>query len=133
MAAAKKPAPVHWTQRAPLLEWISAAIGLVLSIAAIGFVAWDGLQADGRAPQITVQATAIRPAPGGFLVEVEARNLSRETAAAVEIEGALADGETARIQFDYVPGQGRRTGGLLFRTDPRSAGLELNVRGYSIP
>lgn len=134
MAGKKRTAPpLHWSQANPLLEWVAASLGLALSMGAIGFVAWDGAQHDDRPPEVTVSVSRIAPTAGGYLVEIEARNRSRETAAGVEVEGSLANGEASTVQFDYVPGLGRRQGGLVFREDPRGSGLELRVKGHSIP
>ena len=59
------------------------------------------------------------------------------TAAAVQIEGELLDGErviaTSQVTLDYVPGNSERRGGLFFREDPEAHGLKVRALGYAEP
>lgn len=79
----------------------------------------------------------IVPSADGWLVEVAAQNLSAATAAAVQIEGELLDGErviaTSQVTLDYVPGNSERRGGLFFREDPQAHGLKVRAMGYAEP
>lgn len=131
----KAPAQTPWAAP-PALEWIAAGLGLVLSCGTIGFVLWEATQPV-TPPSITLQAAGVERTAGGWLVEVEARNASLSTAAAVEVEGVLsrdgADVETSSMTLDYLPGQGKRTGGLLFENDPRTNELKLRTKGYIEP
>ena len=122
----------------PLLEWIAAGIGLLLTlgiVAVIGREVVSGEAAD--SPAIEVRAVSLAQTSTGFVVEVAATNRSGATAAAVQIEGELSSGaaaaETSSLTFDYVPGHATRTGGLFFREDPRLHKLELRALGYQEP
>ena len=126
------------TRSEPLLEWIAAGVGLVLTLgmmAMIGIEAWRG-DAD-QPPVIEARATRITPTSSGFLVEVVAVNRSGGTAAAVQVEGALKSGdvavETSSLTLDYVPGHAQRKGGLFFTRDPRNHRLEVRALGYQAP
>ncbi len=124
--------------RTPLLEWMAAGLGLALLLAMLAIIGMEAVSGGtGESPAIAVSATRVAAAPGGFLVEVEARNTSGGTAAAVQVEGALMDGETeaeaSSLTFDYVPGHSRRKGGLFFTRDPRKHRLELRALGYQSP
>jgi len=122
----------------PILEWISAAIGLVLTLAMFGFIGWQAWTSTGEElPAIEVRVQRIVPAAGGWVVEIAAVNLSPATAAAVQIEGELKDGErvlaTSQATLDYVPGNSEKRGGLFFREDPQAHGLEVRALGYARP
>jgi uncharacterized protein (TIGR02588 family) len=131
MAARRPPAT-------SALEWIMAALGALAAIGLLGFIGHDALSGANRGPALlTVRAERAQAGPGGFVVDVEVRNLSDSTAAAVQIEGRLAQGgrvvETSQAVIDYVPGRGRRRAGLLFAHDPRSQRLEVRATGYQEP
>lgn len=122
----------------PVLEWIAAAVGLVLTLTMLGFIGRQVPEpARDEPPALQVRVERISEAAQAWVVEVTVENLSPTTAAAVQIEGALQDGEqviaTSQGSFDYVPGHSSRRGGLLFEQDPR--GFELTVRalGYADP
>lgn len=123
-------------QRKPLLEWVVAGLGLVLTLGALGVLAVDLGRPDSP-PDLSARALGITPVADGFQVEVEVANAGRATAAAVDVEGVLTlptdDPETAGASLDYVPGDGAETLTLKFRADPRAGDLELTVRGWSEP
>lgn len=125
-------------QRAPLLEWASAALGLLILAVMFGFLMMEALKSSERTPPVMVVAAAGFTAnPGYYIVEIEVTNRSRTTGAAVQVEGSLNQGgqpvETSTAAFDYVPGLSKRRGGLVFTKDPRQFDLELRVTGYERP
>lgn len=121
----------------PLLEWVSAAIGALITLGLLGFIAWEGFAGSRAAPAaVTLEASALHRTPGGYTVEVTAWNRTDSTAAGVAIEGALGpDGavEKSRATISYVPGQSERKAALVFTKDPRRHGLRLRVTGYEAP
>jgi len=134
MAQSSKKAP----PREPLLEWISAGIGLVLTLGIMAVIGREAMRGETHEPPaIEVVKTAVHRAGTGFVVEVKAINHSGGTAAVVEVEGVLKDGETevetAGLTFDYVPGHAERRGGLFFTEDPARHTLELRPLGYQRP
>jgi uncharacterized protein (TIGR02588 family) len=125
-------------QTATRWEWISAAIGAVVTLATIGYLVYEGVsRPSDRSPRLIVAVESIVPEGDGWAVRIEARNAGTATAAAVRIVGELrADSgvvETSEVTLDYVPEASSRTGALLFTRDP--SGLELTVRptGYELP
>jgi uncharacterized protein (TIGR02588 family) len=124
--------------REPLLEWIAAGLGLLLTLALLAVIGREAIAGEtSEPPAIELRAASVRPLPSGFLVEVVASNRSGGTGAGVQVEGALKSGsvavETSDFTFDYVPGHAERKGGLFFRQDPRRHRLELRALGYQAP
>ena len=124
-------------ERISALEWVVAALGLLLVVGAVAFLAVDAVRGGDRPPDVVVRAdTVVALEGGGWLVRFSARNRGRETAASVGIAGELRDAagtETSRVTLDYLPGRSARTGGLFFRRDPRRAELRLRAEGYQAP
>lgn len=120
----------------PLSEWLVAAMGLIVLLASVGYLLYDGNGAP-QPPAPVIRMLEIQPQQGRFLVRVQAMNESRATAAALRVEGTLKRGnevvERSELEFDYLPGRSTREGGLFFRTDPRGLQLELAARSYRAP
>jgi len=124
------------SEHTSLLEWVVAAIGLVLVVSAV-WVMLAEARRERTPPDIAVRADSVHALPGGgFLVRFTAHNRGRETAAEVEIVGELRDAAgtaTSRVRLDYLPGESRRGGGLLFARDPGTGTLVLRAEGYREP
>ena len=130
---ARKPAP---PSPRPLLEWLVAGLGLIVTAAVLIVLGLAAL-APASPPELSARAASVTRVSAGFRVEVEVRNSGRDTAAGVEVEGVLTPPvglpETATATLDYVPGGGTETLTLLFREDPRRGRIALMVRGWSEP
>ena len=129
MAQARKPSRKKAALGHPVLQWIMGGLGLVVTLAAAGILAWEAMQPPSP-PDLAARVVAVRPAAQGFVAEIEVRNLGRDTAAAVRVEGRSGD-ESASAVIDYVPGRGRATVELVFPGDPAS--VEARVTGWSEP
>lgn len=122
----------------PLLEWIAAGLGLVLTLGILAVIGREAISGEAaQPPAIEVHARTLVPASTGYLVEIAVLNRSGATAAEVQVEGALRAGETivetSGVTLDYVPGHATRRGGLFFTRDPRRHRLELRALGYQEP
>lgn len=122
----------------PMIEWIAGAVGLVLTLALLGFVGWQAFRGpENAAPQIAVHIAGISQAGNGYVVEMRAENRVSQTAAGVEVQGTLTHGdgttETSSTTFDYLPGYSEARGGLFFTSDPREAELQVRALGYRRP
>ena len=118
-------------------EWIAAAIGASILIFAIGYMGWYGLTHTSGPPVIVVERAENVRVDGIYVVKVLVRNEGHATAAAVEIEGALMDGEeaveTSTATLDYVPENSEREAYLQFTRDPDQVDLKLRAVGGSAP
>lgn len=120
-----------------VLEWMAAAVGLLAALALLGIIANDAITGHhDPVPVLSVEAQRVIPTPTGYVLEFRLLNSSDQTAAAVQVEGAVGSGGQAIVSsaaVDYVPGQSQATGGLIFPVDPRRGPLKLRVTGYEIP
>jgi len=139
MATRRKPAPAPATllQRTPLAEWMAAGVGLVLTLAVLGYSVWEVVDTTEAPPALSVRALETHRAGGAWVVEIEVANASYATAADVEVSGVLERAgvavEAHRATFTYVPGRGAARGGLVFRQDPASGALRLAAESYTEP
>ena len=122
----------------PLLEWLVAAAGVAILGTMLVFLAIDAVKTNESSPPLLeVEPTRVSGAPGAYVVEIKVRNRSRNTAAAVHVEGELKQAgtvvETSTATVDYVPGQAEERAGLMFRADPSKLQLDTRVTGYVIP
>ncbi|MBA3511283.1 TIGR02588 family protein [Sphingomonas sp.] len=121
-----------------LLEWMAAAIGALLVIGILTFIAMDAIASKESGPPILeVTPVAIASSGRSHVVELEVTNRSGHAAAAVEIQGELRQGgqtvETSNATLNYLPGHSQRRAGLIFSRDPRRHALDLRATGYEVP
>lgn len=124
--------------KTPLLEWIAALTGLVLILCVVAVIGREAIREQAAdPPAIGIRVGAIRPSAGGFVVAFEALNQASGTAVAVEIEGTLMSGsslvEQSGATINYVPGDGRASGGLFFSKDPQKYRLAIRATGFQDP
>lgn len=123
-------------KRNSVLEYVVAAVGLLLVVAAAGFLGYEALTEGNAPPNIRVEVVNVVRSSGGYLVTLAAHNSGDETAADLAIEGTVTrpgqESETSDVTFDYLPPDSAREGGLFFTQDPRGA-LTLRVLGYREP
>lgn len=119
-----------------MLEWIGAALGLLLTLAMVGHLVIEAFRETKGPPRLSVTHGAAELGEGGYTVPVTVHNKSDATAEGVEIRGALETAgqvEERRAAFNYVPGQGEAKGGLVFQSDPAKGRLRVTAEGYSEP
>ena len=121
----------------PPLEWAAAAVGLAVALALLAIIGREAVAGnDHPLPVLTASVERVASTAAGHVVEFRVRNLSEQTAAAVQVEGTVTSGgeeQTSSASVDYVPGRSNAEGGLIFAADPRRGKLELRVTGYEIP
>ena len=117
--------------RTPILEWVTAAVGLLCVLTALGVVAASALQPR-TPPSLDARIVSVANTPRGFTAEIEVINSGSVTASGVEIEGQLNE-ETSTTTLDYVAGGGRELASLAFSKDPRQGDFNLAVRAWTEP
>lgn len=123
--------------RKPALEWICAAAGAALVAATLVTVALQIPHEQEEWPVLQVRVADVVPGTDGHLVRFSVTNASQATAAAVEIEGRLMQGdavlEASHVTLDYTPRGSTTRGGLWFTRDPSCCSLSLRATGYQEP
>ncbi len=118
-------------------EWVTGAVGLLLVLGTVGFIAHDALESEPSMPDVTIEHIATERMTDGYVVRFRARNSGSATAAGLSISGQLSDGdspvETSEIVLDYLAADAERLGGLIFRHDPAGYELRLEAKGYVDP
>lgn len=136
MAPRKKPATPA-LRRTPVLERAAATLGLLLTLAVLGYSLWEGATDRDGPPSLSVTGRPGEKTAGGYVIPLTVRNASQATAAGVEVRASLERAgrvvEERRASFTYVPGQGEATGGVIFQTDPATARLRLEAEGFQDP
>ena len=131
--ARKKPVQ----SRTSLWEWGAAALGASILVFAIGYMVWYGMTHTSGPPVIVVERAESVRVDGIYVVKFLVRNEGHATAAAVEIEGALMDGEeaveTSTATLDYVPENSEREAYLQFTRDPDTFDFRVRAVGGSAP
>jgi uncharacterized protein (TIGR02588 family) len=121
----------------PLIEWVLGGIGVVLLVACIAFLIYEGVT-DGEHPgAITASVVDVRPAGDQHVVTFRIHNSGSQTLSNLRVSGHLLDGEReverAIAVLDYVPGRSTGEGGFYFRRDPREWRIEIQPEGFETP
>ena len=133
----RKAKPANGNEQPPFWEWVVAGFGALLFLALLGYLLFQAVTGNGVPPDVVIEVLEIEDNGDDYLVMFEARNRGGQTAASVTVRGDLKRFgvvlETAEVTLDYVPTGSRRSGGLLFRRDPREFDLVLMPTGYVRP
>jgi len=120
-----------------VIEWAAGALGLVITLALIGFVGWQAFQDNGEPPRVEVRVTNIIANGDTYLVQIAAANVSSQTVAGLVVDGTLTPRtgrmERSSVTFDYVPANSEVEGGLFFASDPATGELRVRPKGYRQP
>ncbi len=121
----------------PALEWLTAAIGFIMVVGALGFLIYQAVAEKSMPPNISVQVDSINSTSGGFLVNFHVKNRGAMTASALTVEGELSKNgetiETSSAAIAYSPSNSERKGGLLFTKNPNDFDFKIRATGYEEP
>lgn len=120
-----------------VLEWMIAVVGLILVVTAFSFIVYQAIFSKDTPPDLTVEVESINPVSAGYLVKFRVSNAGNNTAAAVNVEGTLKQGETVAetgsTTISYVPSLSKREGGIIFEKNPQSYQMQIRANGYANP
>lgn len=123
--------------QAPVLEWLAAAIGLMLVSASIGFLLYSAIVKENTPPDLNITAETVTKTEKGYLVKISLENKGGTNASQVTVEGKLKKGdedmETSSMTFAYAPSHSKKEGGLIFAKNPQEFQMELRALGYENP
>lgn len=121
------------------LEWVVFGISLVLVIATLGYLVYDGATFSETPPNVELElGKAQAQALDRFIIPVTAINRGETTAEGVQIEVTLNNGgkeqENAQFEIAFLPRHSKREGWVMFTTDPRTVEqIEARVLGLEKP
>lgn len=125
------------SKKTPVLEWLVAAVGLVLVVGTIGFMMYEAFTSQNTPPNFTTKIERINAADAGYIVIFKLVNTGDQTASGVNVEGELKNGgesvEKSGATFDYAPSKSEVEGGLFFKNDPKQFQMEIRAEGYAKP
>ena len=116
-------------------EWAVFAVGLLLSAATLGYLAYDGATLSDAPPAIEVSLGQPERRGAQFVVPVALSNREGQTAEGVKVEVTLKGEQEERGEFvvAFLPRGATREGWVAFQTDPRAGQLTARVVGYEKP
>lgn len=121
----------HW------IEWATGLIATVMILAMIGWLLFEAATTRDRPPELSAKVLDVAPLSSGWRVMIEVSNDGDQAAAAVDVKATLTEGdamvEEAQTTFDYVAAGSTSRGGLIFKQDPTSFGLEVVPTGFTEP
>lgn len=121
----------------PFWEWTVAGVGLVMFVATLGYLTFDALAPEPTSPSPRIEVTSVESQDSRFLVHLRVHNAGKTTAAGLRVSGILKSGgevlERSATEFEYIPGESSRSGGLFFSRDPSRFQLELRAESFRMP
>jgi uncharacterized protein (TIGR02588 family) len=121
----------------PVWEWVSAAIGLVIVLAVLGFLLYEAVGGSRLPPDVSLSIDSVAQSTNGYLVKLTAINRGGSTAEGVIVEGELRNGneliERSQTTLDYLPPHSKKRAGFFFTRDPRLYELQVRALGYEEP
>lgn len=136
-ARTKKAAPQTSDPRTPLIEWLLGGVGVVLVLACVAFLVYEGMINCEQPGAITTSVTDVTAAGTDYVVTFEIHNGGSQTLSNLHLSARLFDGERevehATAVIDYLPGRSSEAGGFYFRRDPRELRLEIRPEGFQRP
>ena len=126
------------------VEWIVFAVGLLLVLSALGYLAYEGATMGSDPPSIEVRLGAPEQRTHNFIVPVTVTNHGDETAEGITVEvtlenagsdsgGSGAEPVRGELTIAFLPRRATREGFVAFQQDPRGARLTARVLGYQTP
>ncbi len=118
-------------------EWALGVLGGLVTLALLGFFAYQALAVRDGDPRLGVEVVAIEETPPGFVAELRVRNNGGGTAQTVHVVGTVTVGgrsvSEASTTIDYVPPNSSSEAALVFEVGPSTGNLNVRVAGYTLP
>lgn len=114
-------------------EWISLGISTFIVLALVALVIFNRYNKGNRPATIYARTvdSLFRESQGMYYLPIEVVNTGSKTAEAVKVQGTTGS-ETRDFEIDYLDGEEKARGTLVFTTDPRIQ-LKLEVISFREP
>nr|CAD6430233.1 TIGR02588 family protein [Rhizobium sp. Q54] len=121
----------HW------VEWATGVVSAMIVLTMIAWIAGETLLQEDVPPSFSFTVSAVTPVENGHRVEFDILNRGTLTAAAVSVRAEITEQgqpvEDAEVTFDYVPGNSKASGGVVFTENPADRDIRLRAMGYTDP
>lgn len=121
----------------PFIEWLIGGIGLMLLLACLAFLVYEGVTNGEKPGPITASVVDVIDTGERHVVMFKIENGGSQTLSNLHVAARLLDGEreveSARTTIDYLPGGSSQQGGFYFEHDPRTLRVEIRAEGYQKP
>jgi len=120
-------------------EWTSLGISAAIVLSLISLVTYQQLTRGSRPPaiEVTPRLQAVRQAVGVYYVPVDIANRGDQTAEAVRVRLVhSSDGgrqQSSELEIDYLAGGATAHGTAVFREDPATGRLEVEMLSFLDP
>ena len=122
------------TANTPLLEWLVGGLGVILLVATVVFLVYEGLHNGEQPGAVTASVKEIVNGGDLYILTFELHNAGSQTLSNVHVSARVMDGEReierAQTVIDYLPGRSRQAGGFFFQNDPQRYRVEIVPEGY---
>jgi uncharacterized protein (TIGR02588 family) len=119
------------------LEWTLGIGSFIIVFALIGTVLFSAVTETSAFPDLRVETGDPVQTGDIFVVPVTVHNEGDVTAADVQVSAELSQSgdivDEAEMQLRYVPAHSQSDGGLVFRINPSTGDLTVDIRGYRKP
>lgn len=100
-------------QPIPWLEWLVAAVGIILVVGNFGYLGWRAVQ-EKTPPSFVAEIESVVPSDRGFLVRVNVKNNGGTPVADLRLIATFSGTEkNSEVMIDYLPSRSNRTVGFL--------------------
>jgi uncharacterized protein (TIGR02588 family) len=129
--------PHKRTNETPFLEWLLGGVGVMLVIACVAFLVYEGMTDREEPGPVTATVVEATSAGDSHVVTFNIRNGGSQTLSNLHVTARLFDGEreveSVTTEIDYLPGRSSQEGGFYFKSDPRGLRVEIQPGGYQKP
>jgi uncharacterized protein (TIGR02588 family) len=114
-------------------EWISLSISAFIVLVLIALVVFNRVNRGDKPPALIVKAIVeeLRFEAGNYYLPVEVKNVGSKAAKAVKVGGTTGQ-EFRDYEIDFLDGQEKARGTLVFTSDPR-ASIKVSVISFKEP
>lgn len=120
-------------QPIPRLEWLVAAVGILLVVGNFGYLGWRAAQ-EKTPPSFVAEIASVVPTDHGFLVRVSVKNDGGTPVADLRLIAMFSGTEqSSEIMIDYLPSNSSRTAGFLTNSPVNADDVTFHFKSFTEP
>lgn len=120
-------------QPIPRLEWLIAAVGIVLVVGNFGYLGWRAAQ-EKTPPSFVAEIASVEPSNQGFLVRINVKNNGGTPVADLRLIATFSGTEkSSEVMIDYLPSRSNRTAGFLTNDPVKPDEVTFHFESFTEP